>query len=251
MVSVWDAVRARDAGSREGFEDGGRCVTGDFASLRKICRAASAALLVTLPWLAAGPAGAQQAKGPAGLTVISPIFGQLVAFSQPANFVPASENATAASYIRESVPRGETVKLWSQMITVTGAKGLAAKPGMSPGLFAGFIADGFRKACPDTFSAVSLGETEIAGHQGFAAVASCGIVRTGAITRSETALILAIRGTSDYYTIQWAERAAASRQPPAIDKALWAKRLAQLGPIRLCPIVPGEKAPYASCVRGS
>lgn len=207
------------------------------------------ALLLLLPWLAAMPAGAQQAKGAAAVTVVSPIFGQLVAFSQPANFVPGSENAGATSYIRESVLRGETVKRWTQMITVTGAKGLAAKPEMSPGLLAGYIADGFRKACPDTFSAMSLGETEIAGHPGFAAVASCGSVSEGGSTRSETALILAIKGTSDYYTIQWAQRAPASRQVLAIDRAFWAKRLAQLSPIRLCAIVPGEKAPYPSCVR--
>jgi hypothetical protein len=213
-------------------------------------RAAWAALLL-LPLVAAGPASAQHAKAPAGLTVISPIFGQLLAFSQPANFVPASENAGAGNYIRESVLKGETVKRWTQMITVTGAKGLAAKTEMSPALLAGYIADGFRKACPDTFSAMSLGESEIAGHQGFAAVASCGTVSEAGTTRSEVALILAIKGESDYYTIQWAQRAPASRQVLAIDRAGWMKRLAQLSPIRLCAIVPGEKAPYPSCVRGS
>jgi hypothetical protein len=208
-----------------------------------------AALLLLLPWFAAGPAGAQQAKGPATLTVISPIFGQLVAFSQPASFVAGFEKATATNYIRESVPKGETVERWTQMITVTGAKGLAAKAEITPAVFAGLITDGFRKACPDTFSVLSLGDSEIAGHKAFAAVVGCGTVGQGGSTRGETALILAIRGASDVYTIQWAERSAASRQAPAIDKAVWTKRLAQLGPIRLCPIVPGEKAPYPSCVR--
>jgi hypothetical protein len=208
-----------------------------------------AALLLLLPWLAAGPASAQQAKGPAALTVISPIFGQLLAFSQPSSFVAGFEKATATNYIRESVPKGETVERWTEMITVTGAKGLAAKPEMTPAAVAGRITEGFRKACPDTFSTTSLGESEIAGHKALAAVAACGTVSDRNGTRSETALILAIRGASDIYTIQWAERSAASRQPPAIDKAFWTKRLALLGPIRLCPIVPGEKAPYPSCVR--
>jgi hypothetical protein len=202
-----------------------------------------------LLWLAAGPAGAQQARGPAALTVISPIFGQLVAFSQPSSFVVGFEKATATNYIRESVPKGETVERWAQMITVTGAKGLAAKPEITPAVFAGLITDGFRKACPDTFATVSLGEPEIAGHKAFAVVVGCGTVGAGGSTRSETALILAIRGASDVYTIQWAERGAASRQSPTIDKAVWQKRLGQLSPIRLCPIVAGEKAPYPSCVR--
>jgi hypothetical protein len=214
-------------------------------------RAGWAALLLVLPWIAAGPASAQQAKGPPGFTVVSPIFGQLLAFSQPVGFVPGSESTNAGNYIREAVPRGQTVKQWTQMITVTGAKGLAAKPEMSPALLAGYIADGFRKACPDTFAAASLGETEIGGHKGFAAVASCGTVSEGGTTRSEAALILTIKGASDYYTIQWAQRAPAVRHVPVIDKAAWAKRLEQLSPIRLCPIVPGEKAPYPSCVRGS
>jgi hypothetical protein len=226
-------------------------VTTHSGSRLHISLAASAALVLLLPWLAAGPTSAQQAKGTAAFTAISPIFGQLLAFSQPSNFVPGSEKANAANYIRESIPRGETINRWTQMITVTGAKGAAANSAISPALFAGYIADGFRKACPETFSAVSLGETEIAGHKGFAAVAGCGIVDTGGSKRSETALIIAIRGESDYYTIQWAEREQASRQPPTIDKTVWMKRLRQLGPIRLCPIVPGEKAPYPSCARAS
>jgi hypothetical protein len=35
---------------------------------------------------------------------------------------------------------------------------------------------------------------------------------------------------------------------PAIDEAKWRERLRQLQPIRFCPIVPGEAAPYPSCV---
>ena len=64
------------------------------------------------------------------------------------------------------------------------------------------------------------------------------------------ALIIAIKGESDYYTIQWAERGKASAEPFAPDRAAWEKRVAELGPIRLCRIVAGEKAPYPSCVGG-
>jgi hypothetical protein len=224
-------------------------VTKQFRLPLRPARATSTALLLLLPWLDVEPARAQQPKAPAAFTVISPIFGQLVAFSQPASFVPAHENATATSYIREAVLKGETVHQWTQMITVTGAKGLSARAEITPTLFAGTIAGGFRNACPQTFAALGLGEIDVAGYKGFAAVASCGLVSQGGGTRSETALILVIKGASDYYTIQWAERGAATQQALAIDKAVWAKRLGQLGPIRLCPIVPGEKAPYPSCLR--
>jgi hypothetical protein len=60
--------------------------------------------------------------------VISPIYGQLVRFSMPSNFAVAFENARDGNYIREAVLKGETVQAWTQMITVTGAKGLAGSP---------------------------------------------------------------------------------------------------------------------------
>jgi hypothetical protein len=55
-----------------------------------------------------------------------------------------------------------------------------------------------------------------------------------------------VKGAADAYTVQWAERAAAS--DAAIDEAVWRGRLHELMPIRLCAIVPGEAAPYPSCL---
>jgi hypothetical protein len=46
--------------------------------------------------------------------------------------------------------------------------------------------------------------------------------------------------------LQWAERTPAGGKP-AIDETKWLDRLRQLQPIRFCPIVPGEAAPYPSC----
>jgi hypothetical protein len=201
--------------------------------------------------MGSGPARAedeQPDEAPAVFTAISPIFRQLVAFSQPADFVPVFEQPAPNRYIREAVLKGETAEVWTQMITVTGAKGLAGDPMMTPeGLVAG-IAGGFERACPGTYSAAAVSRAEISGHKAFAAVASCGTVKSGNGEHSETALIVAIKGESDYYTIQWAERAAASAGPATIDSDIWKERLETLGPIRLCPIVPGEKAPYPSCV---
>lgn len=221
----------------------------EFASFGPLFRRVLIALPLLLSSFAARPSGAQEKQrnqAPASFTVISPVFGQLLSHSQPSSFAPASENANATNYLRESVLKGETVGQWTQMITVTGVKGLASSPNMTPSAFVGRIANGLKKACPDTFSAIGLGEFVVTGHKAFAAVASCGTVGAGG-ARSESALIVAIQGASDVYSIQWAERAPPSGQTPSIDKGVWSKRLAQLGPIRLCPIVPGEKAPYPSC----
>lgn len=183
---------------------------------------------------------------PDSFTVISPVFGQLVSFSMPANFSAVFEETKGVNYTREAVPKGETVARWTEMITVTGAKGLASSPTASPENFTRSIADGFRKACPDSFAAWGS-KKKISGFDAFIAVVGCGRVGEAADVHSETALIVAIEGIADIYTVQWAERGAAVAKAD-VENAKWRARLKQLGPIRLCAIVPGEKAPYPSCV---
>ncbi|TKW78045.1 MAG: hypothetical protein DI543_12490 [Bradyrhizobium icense] len=172
------------------------------------------------------------------------MFSQLVAFSMPSNFVAGYEKTNGATYTREAVPKGDTLQKWTEMITVTGAKGLAATA--SAEKFAGSIAGGFQRACPDSFAAKGAA-SKIGGLDAFVAVVGCGKVGGGADLRSETALIVAIKGAADIYTVQWAERGSPSGKPD-VENARWQERLKQLGPIRLCAIMPGEKAPYPSCL---
>jgi hypothetical protein len=204
---------------------------------------------VLIPLVAAA-AGALAAAEP-HLTAVSPVFHQLVAFSLPSEF--KSQNATyehnnGAFYIREHVPEGESVDKWTQMITLTGASNLASNPNATPRGFVSSLANGFRNHCPDTFATIEIGPESIGPHEGFAIVASCGHVQSGAQAFSESAIILAIKGSADMYSVQWARRGAGSSGPMKLDSGYWAKQLARLQPIRLCPIVPGEAAPYPSCV---
>jgi hypothetical protein len=199
--------------------------------------------------LLAAAAGALAAEP--HLTAVSPVFHELVAFSLPPEF--KSQNATyehnnGAFYIREHVPEGESVDKWTQMITVTAAKDLASNPNATPRGFVSSLANGFRNHCPDTFATIEIGPQSVGAHEGFAIVASCGHVQSGAQAFSESAIILAIKGSADMYSIQWARRGAGSTSPMQLDSGYWTKQLARLQPIRLCPIVPGESAPYASCV---
>jgi hypothetical protein len=193
-----------------------------------------------------GSAASAESPAPAFI-VISPVFAQLVTFSMPSSFVVIGENTNGPSYIREAVLKGETASRWTQMITVTGAKGLVANPKVSPETFAASIAGGFRSACPETFTVKAIGPTKFGDQDAYVAVASCGTVESSADKHGETALVVAAKGSADYYTLQWAERAPGSGKP-VIDEAKWLARLRQLQPIRLCPIVPGERAPYPSCV---
>jgi hypothetical protein len=206
----------------------------------------TALLLAALSAFIAADACAES-QAPAAYTVISPIFGQLVMFAMPGNFAAIGENTNGPSYIREAVPKGETAERWTQMVTVTGAKGLVGNPKVSPEAFAGSIVGGFKSACPDSFAARALGPTKFGEYDGFVALAGCGRVEQAPDKHSETALVITIKGSADYYTLQWAERAPASAMP-AIDDAKWQERLRLLQPIRLCPVVAGERAPYPSCV---
>jgi hypothetical protein len=194
--------------------------------------------------MAALPAPAfTQAPTPKDATVISPIFGQLVRFQMPLSFVVMYENTKGTQYTREAVPKGETVERWTQMITVTGYKGLAANANVTPEKFAGGIAGGFKRLCPDSFAAKGLGATKFSGADAYVAIAGCGAVGN----RSEAVLVAVVKGATDYYTVQWAERGAAG-PAPAVEDARWTDRLRALQPIALCTIVAGEASPFPSCI---
>jgi hypothetical protein len=212
------------------------------------------ALLVGLASGVAVPASAQdktdiEALRKQGYSVrmISPIFGQLVMLSLPKDFTTVFEDTSGGQYTREAVLEGETVERWSQMITVTGAKGLASNPRLTAQSFVEQIAGGFKNACPDTFSAKGLGALKISGRDAFMALAACGTVTSDGSAHSESALLIAIKGAADYYTVQWAERGPASARPMTFDEAMWKERIDRLGPIKLCPIKPREAPPYPSC----
>jgi hypothetical protein len=135
------------------------------------------------------------------------------------------------------------------MITVTGGKGLAAVPNLTPQAFAERMASGFKQlACPDSFFVKELGATKITGQDAFVALAGCGSVQSGADRHSETVLLISIKGSADYYTIQWAERGAEMNPPVVLDEPKWTDRLRKLNPIRICARIPGEAMPYSSCV---
>jgi hypothetical protein len=103
-----------------------------------------------------------------------------------------------------------------------------------------------RHRCPDSFAARGSA-TKIGGYDAFVAVIGCGRVGNGADVRSETALIVAIRGSADIYTVQWVERGAPTAKAD-VEAAKWQSRLKRLAPMKLCAIVAGEKAPYPSCI---
>ena len=164
----------------------------------------------------------------ARLAAITPVFGQLVMFSLPAEFKsqkPTYEKNSGSFYIREQVPDGETQAMLARM-----------------------SAD-FQRNCPDSFSTEAPGPQKVDGYDAYEVIVSCGRMGSGKESYSNSAVMLAVKGSNDYYTLQWTERGRDSAAAIPIDTAYWTKQLGRLNPIRLCPIVPGEAAPYASCAR--
>ncbi len=207
----------------------------------------------TLPLLALLPllAAAHTTPTPKSIEVITPIFHQLVAFQLPTlyNFnEPPQMNQNF--YLHEFIPRNETFDNWTRMTTVTGAHGAVTR-GETAQQRAATIAAGFQTNCPATFATTDVGPTPISGRPAFLKIASCGSVadaggKPGSI-HSEAALIIAIQGDQDLYTIQLAERGTPSATPLPVDVPQWKAALHEILPIHICPIVPGERAPYPSC----
>ncbi|WP_445145837.1 hypothetical protein [Dyella sp. Tek66A03] len=207
----------------------------------------SAAVVACFGLFSANAVSAQQVTA---TRQIAPIFNQLLLLSAPSTFRPVFENVgnRGAFYIAESVPAGESAKQWTQMITKTGAKDLATRANLSPQVLAVNLAGRFKSACPTSFNSLDLGAMSLDGHDAYALVASCGSVADGNGSHSESTLIVQIKGDKDYYGLQWAVRGPASLQPLALTAPAWRERLQTLQPVRLCPIVPGESAPYPSCL---
>ena len=183
-------------------------------------------------------------------TVIAPVFAQLVTGPLPDGFAPASENANATGYINEAVLKGETIDAWTQLVTLTGAKGLATGDGATSAVgFADYLAGQYKGACPTSNVAERFETPKIKGaRESFMGYLSCGSVNGGPY--SESMVFMVMVGAQDIYTLQWAERGKVERTGVAYSAEKWGPRLdLMINAARLCEILPGESAPYPSCVQ--
>ena len=192
--------------------------------------------------LCASPAFAQST------IAIAPVFSQLVTMPVRPGFATAYVASNDTNYINEAVPAGESVDDWTQMITLTGGKGQSTgNPGQDASGFGNYLAGLYQGACPVSFSVVPLDAPVIPGaSSSLAAFIACG---DNGMAHSEAMVLLVIVGASDIYTLQWGAHGPPSTGPLAFDEAVWMPRLAELGATaRLCDPVPGEAAPYPSCL---
>lgn len=171
------------------------------------------------------------AQTPANVTEksLSNVFSQQVFYNIPSGFSNQllSERANDTNYIHERGLIGENADNWTQVITVTGLKNTAANKNLTPMTLIGTIVLNFQKTCPTSFAGTKFMESTMGnGIPVAVAVLSCGTIKN----KSETTLITAIKGSNDYYTVQWAERGKASKKPLKIDEQKWIERLNLLAP---------------------
>lgn len=198
---------------------------------RVIGAAASIALL-------AGAVAAQDT------TATAQVYSRITAFAVPLGFVGVYEHEENGSYLLELVPEGQTVEDWSEMITLSGAEGIAAQMPV-PLDMAYAIGAGYQESCPDTYSGSDEGKQNIPGAEAAHLVMfSCG----DGGGYSESAMILVAVSGEDIFTLQWAERAAMVPGQMQHNPEVWLPRMASLLSLRLCPVVAGEEPPYPSCL---
>ena len=133
------------------------------------------------------------------------------------------------------------------MISLSGTRDLASNPNATPQAMLARMTAGFQRNCPDTFNSVAPGPQTIDGYAAYEVIVSCGHVQSGKDAYSQSAIMVAVKGSADYYTLQWVERGRDSAHPLNLDVAYWTRQFARLSPIKLCPLMPGEAPPYPSC----
>ena len=193
--------------------------------------------LILLTLLPITPAVAQDITG------ATRVYSNILAFPMPQGFAPAYEDEQNGDYILEFVPQDQDIDAWEELVTLTGAEGVA-QSGASALDYVQTIGAGFQEACPDTFIAWDEGAQTIEGaRDAHLIVVACGSLE-GA---SETVAILGVMGDADAYSFQWAARGPAQKTKPQMDVDFWKPRAEMLVQLRLCPVVEGEEPPYPSC----
>lgn len=191
------------------------------------------------------------AASPSVVTATMPVYAQMIRFRVPVSYAPAfSKNNEGKFYIFEMVPKGETVDRWTSMMTITGQNGAVTTiPPLRD--YIGNFFSRYQKACTKTFSAKPISDIKVNGHAGVLVYFSCGQLQKagyGPEGYSESVVIAFIQGAKDLYTVQWAARGAGQEKPIPFEAAKWQDKLDLLHAIRLCEKVPGEAAPYPSCI---
>jgi len=183
---------------------------------------------------------------PMGVRVSQGFFTQAVSIILPfANHSGEPDfsevSSTQTNAIIEWVPAGETVFDWTQMITVTALSGAGLDgknsryPVTAAAAMLNRIGGRFQEAC-DGAHLMPIEAQPIANTRNVeAAVVVC--ERVTGQNHGELAVILAVVGMSDLYTVQWAQRFPGMITPENLPSPeVLLSRLRLLGDTLFCPL---------------
>lgn len=187
-------------------------------------------------------ASAPVAAGPQGW----PVFSQVLVVSVPEGFALASEEATDGTYARTLLPPGESSKNWTRRLSYSAARGLSRDSGATLAGHAARLLSPLKAQCTSGYAEKVLTSGEQGGVERHVVVAACAAFHGRA--GGETALVSVVRGTQDYYAVEWREKTAGVDPAASIRPAGWIDAYRKIGAIRPCDPAAGEAAPYASCL---
>jgi hypothetical protein len=141
-----------------------------------------------------------------------PIFGQKIGFKHPQGWKPATQQPNSDVFLLELIPATEDINNWTQMLSVEGYRGMAAR--QTAAAAAGVELDSVSKACPATAVRTPLNLSNPQGYQSFVVIAGCG-KHPEIKDRNEVALYNFIKGRTEIYMIK-----KSFREPLGDPKAL-------------------------------
>jgi hypothetical protein len=178
---------------------------------------------------------------------LSKMMSQTLLFQVPAGFRMLSEILSGANYTQQWVPEGEQGWNWSRMIQASGNKDVAITTDVSPAYFATQLALTFKRSCPGDYSGVDLGPAKVGGYNAHAAIVNCARLFVNGQAKSETLVLIAIRGQRDYFSLQWSERADPLDAPFRADPAMVKEKYDRLLGARICKTAVGANLTTSSC----
>ena len=169
-----------------------------------------------------------------------PLAGENLLFAPPKDFQEAYHDDRVGS-LTEFVPKGETVDLWTEMITVQVFHGLKVEP--AP--FLQTMGRGLAKSCPGFTSPKGILTGQENGYVVSMLVVRCPL--NPATGKPETTLFRVIKGNDALYSVQHAWRSVASDKE--LGDAVLAIRSATVcdtrDPSHPCPSTHALGAPAA------
>ena len=155
--------------------------------------------------------------------IVQEVWSRTLGFTLPRPFVPAFRSVANGFYIAEFVPDGETAANWTKMVTATGSLGAGAAH-LDDAELAGALFD--RGRCTDRVYR-DLGGVAAPVVSYRTLVIGCG---AAGAPGSERAVIAFFRDAENSWTVQYAERGAATAAFEATAEA----KIAALVPFVTC-----------------